>query len=340
MAKNNTLIVPKPVSAGLLLSYKCSSTCKHCIYSCNPKWSADWISEDDITSYLSQLSATIESGPYGPDNVELNSGLHITGGEPFVNFQLLLKATEIAGELGIPSTFVETNCYWCKNEQVTEDKLKQLKEAGLKGIMLSVNPFILEYVPFERTETAVRAGRKIFGQNAFVYQGFYYNQFRQLGIESTLTLNDYFQKVGLEIFNYGEIIPMGRFPYKFTHLYRKYKAQYFFSQSCKQRLTSPYHIHIDNYGNYIAGFCAGITLGDARDLSSIFEGIDLNARPVLKALVSSIEKLYRLGQDFGYEELPDGYISACHLCMDIRKHIAGKTDDFTELQPKQIYTQI
>jgi hypothetical protein len=310
------------------------------MYNCSPKWDADWISEADITSYLSQLSTKIKTSPYGRDSIDLNSGLHFTGGEPFLNFKLLLQATTIACELGIPSTFVETNCYWCGNDEITEDKLMQLKDAGLKGIMISVNPFILEYVSFGRTKRAIRVSKKVFGQNAIVYQSLFYRQFKELGIESTLSLEDYIEKTGRGSFDYAEMIPMGRFPYKLGHLFKKQKAESFFGQSCEARLTSPYHIHIDNYGNYMGGFCGGISLGDAHDLSLIFRGIDLGKRPILKALVAGIEELYRLGQEFGYQELSEGYVSACHLCMDIRKHIVHQTEEFDELRPKEIYTHI
>ena len=258
----------------------------------------------------------------------------------FLNFNLLLQATKIACDLGIPSTFVETNCYWCGNDEVGEDKLRRLKDAGLKGIMISVNPFILEYVSFERTERAIRLSQKVFGQNAIVYQSFFYRQFKNLGLKSTLSLQDYMEKAGSASFDCAEMIPMGRFPYKLGHLFKRQKARSFYGQSCESQLTSPYHIHIDNYGNYMGGFCGGISLGDAHDLNQIFRGIDLDKRPVLKALVTGIEELHKLGQKIGYEELPEGYVSACHLCMDIRRHIVQKTEVYDELRPKEIYTHI
>jgi hypothetical protein len=264
----------------------------------------------------------------------------LTGGEPFLNFDLLLRAAEIAHEAGIPSTFVETNCYWCANDAVTEDRLRQLDKAGLNGVMVSVNPFILEHVPFERTDRAVRIGKKVFGQGLMVYQGFFYRQFSKLGIDGTVSFEDYIRKVGFESLRYAELIPMGRMPFKLGHLFAKQEAESFFNISCKARLTSPYHIHIDNYGNYIGGFCGGISLGDAHDLDLILAGVDLDKRPVLRALVAGMKELHKLGKEFGYEDLPQGYVSACHLCTDIRKHFVQQTDEFEELRPKEIYSHI
>ncbi|MCD6406906.1 radical SAM protein, partial [Candidatus Aerophobetes bacterium] len=148
--------IPEPISAGLILSYRCTAECRHCMYACTPKWEDRWISQKDLEEILSRLAGKIKPSPWGKDAVSLNYGLHFTGGEPFLNFELLVKAQEIAEELGIPSTFVETNCYWCRDDNVTREKLKLLKNKGLKGILISVNPFYTEYIPFERTERCIR----------------------------------------------------------------------------------------------------------------------------------------------------------------------------------------
>ncbi|NOX44407.1 MAG: hypothetical protein GXO72_01530, partial [Caldiserica bacterium] len=53
-------------------------------------------------------------GRYPPNvQVGVTSGLHFTGGEPFLNFELLLELVGIAADLGIPGIFVETNAFWC-----------------------------------------------------------------------------------------------------------------------------------------------------------------------------------------------------------------------------------
>ncbi|MEM2914528.1 MAG: 4Fe-4S cluster-binding domain-containing protein, partial [Candidatus Bathyarchaeia archaeon] len=108
----NRLHIPEPISAGLILSYKCNCQCKHCMYACSPNWKANWISEDKTGRILAQLSDKILSSPFGPDKIGVNYGLHFTGGEPFLNFDLLVKIIKISNDFGIPSTFVETNCFW------------------------------------------------------------------------------------------------------------------------------------------------------------------------------------------------------------------------------------
>ena len=156
------LCVQEPISGGIFLSYRCTSECKHCMYACSPRWKDDWISEKDVEEILTQLSGRIQGSPLGTDKIGVNYGVHFTGGEPFLNFDLLLKVVRIAHELKIPSTFVETNSFWCIDDKVTREKLLQLKDEGLHGILISVNPFILEQLPFERTERATRIVEKFF----------------------------------------------------------------------------------------------------------------------------------------------------------------------------------
>lgn len=88
----------------------------------------------------------------------------------------------------------------------------------------------------------------------------------------------------------------------------------------------------------MTGYCGGISLGDARNLNSVLEGINLDERPILDALVTDLQKLYEIGvEGFGYIERNEGYASKCHLCVDVRKHVAQKTDEFKELRPREFY---
>jgi hypothetical protein len=331
--------VQEPISGGIFLSYKCTSECKHCMYACSPRWKDDWISEKDVEKILTQLSGRIQGCPLGTDKIGVNYGVHFTGGEPFLNFDLLLKVVRMAHELRIPSTFVETNSFWCIDDKVTREKLLQLRDAGLHGILISVNPFILEQLPFERTERAVRIGREIFRENVILYQEFFYSQFKKLDIKDTLYLNGYLQKIELGgLYENVELLPIGRATYMLSYLYRKYPAKSFFSESCIEELTRGWHIHVDNYCNYMTGYCGGISLGDAREIDSICRGIDLKGRPILDALSNDLKRLFEFGvNEFDYKERKGGYISKCHLCVDVRRHIAQKTGEFEELRPREFY---
>jgi MoaA/NifB/PqqE/SkfB family radical SAM enzyme len=338
--KMNQLFIQKPFSGGILLSYKCTCACRHCMYACSPEWKSDWIAESDAEKILNKLVGRIKASPQGPNRIGVSYGLHFTGGEPFLNFDLLVKLVQKAGELKIPSTFVETNCFWSVDDRTAKEKLICLKEAGIKGLLISVNPFILEKVPFERTERVIKIGKEVFGRNIIVYQEIFYELFKSLRITGTFSFPEFIQKAGNSL-HYVEMIPMGRAVYELGYLYRKFPAKNFFGEFCVKELTRPWHIHVDNYGNYITGFCGGISLGDAKSLDFISQGINLEEYPVLGALVTDIKRLHEFGiREFAYEEREDGYVSKCHLCVDIRRHIAYKTDRFKELKPMEFYVHL
>jgi hypothetical protein len=299
-----------------------------------------------LEAVLGQLAGKILPAPNGPDTAGLNYGLHFTGGEPFLNFPLLCRAVEIAEGLGIPSTFVETNCFWCVDDRSTREKLETLKRKGLKGILISVNPFYLEYVPFERTVRATRASLEVFGRNTMVYQAQYFHRFREWGIQGTVAFEDYLRfESALDFAANAEFFVMGRAPYKLDgflgSLFPRRRAHALVSEPCMTPFLRPLHNHFDNYGNYMPGFCAGISLGDCRKLEDLLrEGVDTERFPVLGFLMEEDMKgLLEFARERGYKESPDGYFSKCHLCMDLRKHLA-LTGDYPELRPREFYAQL
>jgi len=98
-----TLRIPEPISGGVLLTYKCNSRCKHCLYACSPRWKADWINREDAEKILCNLSRAFRKVySEGYAEVGVNLGLHFTGGEPFLNFNLLLDLVKPASRLEIP----------------------------------------------------------------------------------------------------------------------------------------------------------------------------------------------------------------------------------------------
>jgi hypothetical protein len=334
--------VPRPVSGGVMLSYKCSAVCRHCMYACSPKWEADWMTEEALERLLSRLVKSIASAPWGPQVMSLNYGIHLTGGEPFLNYDLLLRATEMAEKTEIPSTFVETNCSWCIDDEATQEKLQCLKAAGLKGILVSVNPFYTEYVPFERTERCIRISREVFGRNLMVYQEAYYHRFKRLGIQEKLPLEDYLEMTRSErLAEHVEIFLQGRAACQLREFYPKYPASAFFGEPCRPSFLRSWHNHFDNYGNFVPGYCGGISLGNWEELDALVEeGIDLETHPVLRHLIEEdVRGLLHFAKDFGYQEYGGGYLSKCDLCLDIRRFLVTQ-GDFEELRPKGFYEHL
>jgi hypothetical protein len=333
--------LPRTVSGGIVLSYKCNAECKHCMYACSPKWKGDWMKEKDLYHLLYQLSPWIAPSMQGGEYIGINAGIHFTGGEPFLNFDLLSEGVRMSKELNIPSVFAETNSYWAVSEEETREKLGTLKNHGLDGILISVNPFFLEHVPFERTKRAAAIAREFFGKNAIVYQPEFFYQFLEMNIKGNLSFGEYLAKVSSDgLTSQVEFFNTGRAPYQIEKygLYQRHPASVVASDTCMPPFIRSWHNHFDNYGNLQPGYCGGISLGSWKELDCLTEeGIDLDNKPILKYLIEDdFEGLLEYARERGYQERKKGYLSKCHLCMDIRKYLV-KQDDYEELQPKQFY---
>ena len=255
---------------------------------------------------------------------------------------IALAAVQIAEKLKIPSTFVETNCFWCKTDTLTRERLQILKDNGLKGIMISVNPFYAEYVPFERTDRCIRISQEVFGQNVMIYQLEYYHLFKQLGITDRLSIKEYLNLTREEpVSARVELFLMGRAAEKLKALYPGHPAKRFFGTPCLPEFMRSWHNHFDNYGNFMPGYCGGISLGSWFELDRLLkEGIDLVNRPVLNYLIKNdMKELFNFALDLGYQELSEGYVLKCHLCLDIRKYLVS-IGDYAELQPRKFYEKI
>ena len=314
------------------------------MYACSPAWGNRWIEPEDLQRVLEQLAGKIKPAPFGADTSALNHGLHFTGGEPFLNFELLCRAVEMAQELGIPSTFVETNCYWAVKDDVTREKLNILKGKGLKGIMISVNPFYLEYVPFEYTLRAITISLEIFGSNTMVYQLEYYRRFYSMGIRKKLPLEEYLlMEKERDFTRNAEFFISGKAPYSLKRLgiYPSYPPERLFRSACMPSFLRNWHNHFDNYCNYIPGYCGGISLGDCRELDRLLEeGLSGDEFPVLSFLVKDdFEGILSFARSYGYKVDEEGYFSKCHLCVDIRRHLAIN-GTFRELQPIEFYLHL
>lgn len=340
--------VPVPVSGGLILTYKCTSRCRHCLHACSSDWEDRPMSHEDLGLVLGSLAGKIMPAPHGPQYVDINHGLHITGGEPFMDFDLLCRAVEMASGLKIPSLFVETNCYWAVDDETTRQRLSHLKALGLQGIMISVNPHTLEHVPFERTERAVKVALEILGAGTMLYQLEHFRRFKLLGLTGTVRYEEYMEMERRADFPQAEpeLFVMGRAPYAMGGLladeFPPIEAANFLDGTCPMPVARGVHNHFDCYGNYVAGFCSGLSYGDCRHLDDLIkEGIETDERPVLGLLMDQdMRGLMALALDHGYSELRDGYYSRCHLCEDIRRFLALEVGGFPELSPLEFYRQL
>lgn len=276
------------------------------------------------------------------------TGLHIAGGEPMLKPDRVEFAVNQAVSLDLPLEYVETNAFWCWKDDQTQEAFSRLKDAGLPAMMVSVSPFHLEYVPMERVNRAVNIGRKVFGPSRlYLFTEYFYNQFEEIDPIHPIPFEDYVDAVGIETAATSfateySLIPNGRAATRLTELYERRPASHYFGDTCRRELSSPHHMHVDLYGNYIAGLCAGISLGDARQPDALFSGIDLDSSPFLKRVIrEGVAGLFDWAvAEFGFKEDEDGYIAKCHVCLDIRRHLFKAGAGLKELNPSGFYKNL
>lgn len=272
--------------------------------------------------------------------------VHLTGGEPFLNYPLLHHAVRMAGELGI-NCYCETNAGWCVSGQLVEKRFRRLHEAGLQAILISCSPFHAERIPPKRTLLAIAVALDVFGpQRVIVYLAEWLDQIARFGIDRTTPLEHYIESFGSEpagvMFWEGyNLIPGGRSGYRLGHLTSRKRANAFRYENCRNEILFAQHSHFDLYGNYISGFCGGLSVGQWSELPRLIDRYQHGDYPPLIGILVNEGPygLYLLAhRDFGYKPLVHGYAGKCHLCVDVRRHLF-EYNQFAELKPAGFYKE-
>jgi hypothetical protein len=273
--------------------------------------------------------------------------VHITGGEPFLKFPLLLHAVETATGLGIPN-YLETNAGWCVREELVEERFIALRDAGLGAVLISCSPFHAESIPLERTFLAIRKALEIFGQRGVIlYLSEWLEEMKSFDQGGTTALDEYVKAYGPQragrLFweGYG-LISGGRSGYRLGHLINGRQAVEFQGENCRRELLYAHHSHFDLYGNYISGFCGGLTIGSWHHLPELLDHFRSSSYPELISILLDRGPygLFTFAQDaYGYEPLEGGFAGKCHLCVDARRYLV-EHGDFPELKPREFYERI
>jgi len=325
--------VLSPRDIGIILSYRCHSACKHCLYNCGPGWEKEPIS-------LQTLREALEAVTIWPRTPQV----HFTGGEPFLHYPLLLEGVRLARELGIPR-YLETSAGWCIDHAEAVERFQALLDAGLQAVLISCSPFHAERIPPARTLRALRAALEVFGEDRVtLYLPEYLELIQLFDVDRPTPISEYVERFGQEATHrflwqgYG-IISGGRSGYELGHLVPRFPAHSFADDDCRLDLLFAHHSHFDLYGNFISGFCGGLTAGDWHELPQLLVDFSEGRYPPL------IEMLVERGpyglcemaeERYGYRPLPEGYAGKCHLCVDARRHLLNNAQ-FEELRPTGFY---
>ncbi|MFH1415753.1 MAG: radical SAM protein [Elusimicrobiota bacterium] len=322
MTPNNSFFKPAPAdSAGLITNYRCTNTCAHCLYGSSP-CVEEQVSPETLKEIIRNIKREIP-----------HCSIHIGGGEPFLDFDLLGSTVETVLQNGLCLEYVETNGILLSGQD-SRDKLLALRRLGLKCILLSISPFHNEFISIEDSKKIFSLITDIFGNDGiFPWHPAYYDFIKQTACTLTSDINEYFsffsaEEIYRQLTNVIYIHPAGRAAFVFRDFIGGFPAAGYFSKNCAGEASSPTHAHIDYAGNYCAGFCSGLTIGQEAgcDLGELYRrGIDLEEYPILDILINrTLGDLFEYTLERGFTEKKskdkseEKYSSSCHLCMHLR----------------------
>jgi organic radical activating enzyme len=318
-------------SGGLITNYYCSSRCGHCLYGCGPEWDKKYI---DYDTAVKNMRAVKNLGC---------ASLHIGGGEPFLNRKGLETVLKAARGAGMNIEYVETNSSWYHDPDSASLLLESLSSSGLSTLLISMDPFHNEYIPFFKVKGVMEACKKT-GINVFPWIADFYPEIDTFDDKKTHKMAEYISEFGGD---YLKTIPSrlwirmgGRALSTFSKLFRRKNMSEIFEnnrEGCRE-LEDAGHFHVDLFGNYIPGLCSGISIP-----------IDDLGRPISEKTYPFLAVLYESGisgfrdlasEKYGFKGM-ESYISKCHLCMDIRRYLViEKNIKAREFQPRDFYEKV
>jgi len=318
-------------SGGLITNYYCTSSCRHCLYCCSPRWPKDYMDQEILAQILRKIKS-----------LGCNS-VHIGGGEPFLNLNGLEMVVETTLSMGVDIEYVETNSSWYRDSATACQTLSSLHKKGLSTLLISISPFHNEHIPFFKVKGVIEACRKV-GMNVFPWIAAFYDELDAFDDKCCHGLSEYEIRYGPD---YLRKLP-SRYWIHFGGRALKTFAKIFPTWSCNEivssneggcnELLNVSHYHFDLFGNYIPGLCSGIAI-DCHDLGKL---ISREKYPFLHTLFQEgVSGLFELVSS-SYRYRPTAaYISKCHLCLDMRRYLVLEEGIVTrEFQPRGFYENL
>lgn len=331
-------IRPKPPEfVGIILTYRCTCACRHCLYACSPGWDG-WM--DDAT--LERAVHALASLPDPP-------GVHLAGGEAFLDPERLHRAVEVVAGAGLEIDFIETNGAWFDDRGEAAALLRELRDAGSPRLLVSATPLHAETIPPRKVAELIDLAEEVLGRgNAWAWTPSFLYPLLEIGGDDTVPFGRYLERVGLPAARWALLsgFPMtvaGRAPTGLRELVPRQPADQLGRGPCRGPLLHTGHLHFDPAGNHIAGYCTGLALGGVDDLGkAVGEGMPAAEHPLAALLVDEgVRGLLELArEEIGFEPDPRGYRGECHLCQTIRGQLLAREIGASELRPREFYAEL
>jgi len=313
--------------ASLLLTYRCTLACAHCLFNCGPHHPRRYHSVEQGIRYLRMLRMT--------DRV-----VHIAGGEPMIEYETMLAICRQSSAYGAAPHFIETNATWCTNTTLVRRRLTELREAGVHGLLISGDPFHLAFLPVDRYLRCYETAVELFGGENVMAQQLTRQELHEM------------KHIGRDPARLGEFVRqspprmVGRAALALAGLLPSRPIEELSNDqmwhgpakgmSCAWEFDpeTMWEIHIDPYGNIQT--CCGVVLGNAEqtplpELTAAGLGV---GNPIVSALrEEGPVGLLRMAEALGYQR--EQYVQKCHLCWKVRRFLRPHYPGI--LGPDEIY---
>lgn len=268
--------------------------------------------------------------------------VHIGGGEPLLHPEKLINVLKVAKNNGVGIDYVETNSAWFIDSDQAKAVLKNLHAAGVHTLLISISPFHNAHIPFARVKGVIAACRKV-GINTFPWVNAFMSDLSRLNEHLPHGMEEFRATFGLD---YLKRIPDrywihlgGRALDTFRSVYPQHPLKKILEHSpssCVRILNDTSHFHLDLFGGYIPGLCAGLTIA----MEDLGRPLPAGKYPLLDVLTDTgIRGLYDFAcRSFDYRSSRSTFLNHCDLCTHIRTFLMQqKKEKFLELAPKGFY---
>jgi len=292
-----------------MVNYRCTAACRHCLYACSSDRTDGYITKA-IAKSVATLLCTAGC-----------RSVHIGGGEPFLDFDGLIKLVQTLSDAGVTVEYIETNAYWASDMERCKSYMQELLRAGADTFCISVDPFHAEYVPLKLPLSLAEACRSV-GFGYFLWQERFLPMMARLDRGKTHSREEMEILISPQYIldtakNYGLRLGGRAMSIEAEYAVNKPVAALLDNDPCRS-LVSGGQFHVDMYGRYIPPGCTGFAI----PLIKAVEGIPDGKYPVFEALLSGgVESLFNYATSKGFITNENGYPSKCTLCFYLRKRL-------------------
>lgn len=323
---------PMPVKhwsrAGLMLTDWCCASCACCYANCSPG-RGRWMTVEQAVGIWQDLAA---ASPHG-------CRVHLTGGEVFGRYDLLLEVCRTAHAQGLELEAVETNGFWADAPSLVRSRLAELDAAGMGRLVISADPFHQQYVPIERPRLLAAVAEDALGRSRVRVR---WADWLAEGFDTAQLSRWRRDEVFAEYAAGGRDRLVGRAAEALTGRLKLKPPSEYDDNPCGNRLLRGRHVHVAPGGEIWPATCVGIVAGNAlrEGVSAVWKALSEQAEQAAVIGPLSVRGPVALLDEACQADcrvLSCGYASKCHLCYRLRQalRLAGRHDQ--RLGPAEVY---